>query len=78
MKQEAVRKMDELGRIVLPIEMRSSMGWDTDTKISVTQQGKQLILQTDHESCFVCSSEENVQSFHGKNICKKCIDEIRK
>jgi transcriptional pleiotropic regulator of transition state genes len=78
MKAEVVRKMDELGRILIPIEMRNALGWDNESKISISQKGERLILQTYQSSCFVCGSEENLKPIHGKNICQNCIDEINK
>jgi len=76
MKTEVIRKMDELGRILLPIEMRNALGWDNETKISISRQGEQLILQTYQGSCFVCGSEEYLKPIHGKYICQECMNEI--
>lgn len=71
-----VRNMDCLGRIVLPREYRNTLGWTEDTKITVTKQNNKLILQTYRGYCFRCGSEQNVQSAHGKFICKKCFDRL--
>jgi len=76
MKSEIIRKMDELGRIVVPVEMRNALGWDEETKISISRQGERLILQICQGSCFVCGNEENLKPIHGKYICQKCIDEV--
>ncbi|NLN81677.1 MAG: AbrB/MazE/SpoVT family DNA-binding domain-containing protein [Clostridiales bacterium] len=78
MKSEVVRKMDELGRIVIPIEMRNALGWDDETKISISRQGERLVLQTYQGSCFVCGSEENLKQIHGKYICRECVDELNR
>lgn len=76
MKSEVVRKMDELGRIIIPIEMRNALGWDGKTKISISRKGERVVLQTYQGSCFVCGSEENLGSVGEKHICRKCVDEI--
>ena len=78
MKAEVVRKIDEFGRIIIPIEMRNALCWDNGTKISISQQGEQLILQTYQSSCFVCGNEDNLKPIRGKNICQNCVDEINK
>lgn len=78
MKTEAVRKMDELGRIIIPGEMRNALGWENETKISIVRQGEQLVLQAYHGVCFVCGSEKNLRPVHRKHICQKCIDEINR
>lgn len=78
MKQEAVRKMDELGRIVIPTEMRNALGWDNQTKISISCQEEHLILQNHQNSCLVCGSEDNLKKILSKYICQKCMDEFSK
>ncbi|MDP4153374.1 MAG: AbrB/MazE/SpoVT family DNA-binding domain-containing protein [Bacillota bacterium] len=77
MKTDAVRRMDELGRITIPIEMRNALGWDNKTKISISRDGTQLVLDLYEDSCMVCASEENLKEVHGKYICQKCIEEIK-
>lgn len=64
------RRIDELGRIVLPTE---AMGWNRKSKISITREDKLIILQTYQENCFVCANEENLTVLHGKYICHKCV-----
>ena len=78
MNEEAVRKIDELGRIIIPIEMRNTMGWDNETKISISRQGEKLVLQNHQSSCFVCGSRENLKPIYKKYICQKCVDEINR
>ena len=78
MKSEVARKMDELGRIIIPVDMRNALGWDNETKISICRQGEQLILQTYQGSYFVCGSKDNLKPIHGKNICQNCVDEINR
>ena len=76
MNMESVRRMDDLGRIIVPIEMRQELGWDHETKISITCQGEQLILQACQGKCIVCGGEENIRNILGKCICQKCIDDM--
>lgn len=76
MKSEIVRKIDELGRIVLPIEMRNALGWDEKAKISVTRAGDRLVLQSFQGSCFICGNENNIRPIHGKFVCQICINEL--
>jgi Regulators of stationary/sporulation gene expression len=78
MKTEAIRKIDELGRIILPIDMRNALGWSTEVKVSIRRQGEQLILQTYKDSCFLCGSEDHLKPIHGMYICQNCIDETTK
>ena len=76
MNMETVRRMDDLGRIIVPIEMRKALGWNSETIIAVTRQGEQLILQAHQGKCIVCGGEENVRDILGKSICQKCLDQL--
>ena len=62
-----VRQLDNLGRIVLPIELRRTMG------ISV----KDIVLRKYVPACLFCGQEGDVVAFKGKNICQACLEELR-
>ena len=76
MKTEIVRKIDELGRIVLPAEMRNAFGWESESKVAITKQDDCLILRTHRGSCFVCGNTENLTSIREKFVCKACVNEL--
>lgn len=78
MEIKAVRIMDELGRIIIPFEIRFALGWDAETKISINLQEEQLILKTYQSRCFLCGNEENLKQINNKCICQNCIDKINK
>jgi transcriptional pleiotropic regulator of transition state genes len=71
MISEKCRKIDELGRIIIPVEMRNALGWNGETKISINREGESVILQTYHDRCFLCGGEENLKSIREKHICQK-------
>lgn len=70
-----VRKVDELGRIVLPIELRRTMGIDA---LEIYTDGDQIILKKYEPGCLFCGNVEGVINHQGKNICRKCAGEIGK
>ena len=76
MKQAMVRRLDELGRIVLPVEMRNALGWDETSKIAISRQGDRVVLRAYQNSCVVCGSEENLTPVRERHICQGCIQEI--
>jgi len=76
MKKESIRKIDELGRIVLPSEMRSILGWHSQSKIAITLEGNSVILKGFQDSCFACGSDNEITPIHNKFICKTCIDSL--
>ena len=73
-----VRKVDELGRVVLPIELRRILNIDIKDAIEIYVEGDSIILRKYEPSCIFCGSSEGVKDFKGKNICSVCCDEIKK
>ena len=76
MSTKIVRKIDSLGRIVLPMEMVKALYWSDGTKIAITQQDNTLTLQKNQESCLLCGNTCQLQFFRRQCICKTCIDEL--
>ena len=71
-----VRKVDELGRIVLPSELRKSLGIDIKDPLEIYVSGESIILKKYLPACVVCGSADNITSFKNKNICKTCLKQI--
>lgn len=71
-----VRKVDELGRIVLPIELRRNLGIDEKDPIEIYVDEDSIILKKYCPSCVFCGSGENVSEFRGKPLCENCRREI--
>ena len=64
-----VRKVDELGRIVLPIEMRRTLDIAEKDALEIYVEGDSIILRKYQPACIFCDNMKNVISFQGKNIC---------
>ena len=71
-----VRKVDELGRIVLPIELRRVMDIQIKDSLEIMTEDDRIILKKHEPSCVFCSSKENLEEFKGRCICKKCREEL--
>ena len=71
-----VRKVDELGRIVLPIEMRRTLDIAEKDSLEIYVEGTSVILKKYTPSCIFCDSNKDVVQFKGKNVCPKCLREI--
>ncbi len=71
-----IRKVDELGRIVLPIEMRRVLNINEKDALDISRDGDAIILRKYVPFCIFCGSEEMVTEFKGKTICKNCLDEL--
>lgn len=69
-----VRKVDELGRLVLPIELRRNLRIDEKDPLEIYVNGDQVILKKYEPSCIFCGKGEAVLSYKDKNICRSCIE----
>ncbi len=72
-----VRKVDELGRIVLPIEMRRTLDIAEKDALEIYVEGSSVILKKYKPSCIFCDSAKDVTHFKGKNVCPKCLRDMR-
>ena len=67
-----VRKVDDLGRIVLPIELRRSLGIDVKDPIEIYIDDDTIILRKHDPSCVFCGSNKDIIAYRGKTICAEC------
>lgn len=68
-----VRKVDELGRIVLPIELRRTLGIEEKDRIEIFADGESIILRKYQPACIFCDNAKDIINYKGKNICPDCI-----
>ena len=73
-----VRRVDELGRIVLPIEIRRNLEIAEKDQLEIYVEDDKIILKNHKENCAFCGSVEELAQFKGKSICAGCADEIKK
>lgn len=71
-----VRKVDELGRIVLPIELRRTLGIEEKDRIEIFVEGESIILRKYQPACIFCDNARDIINYKGKNICPACIKEM--
>ena len=72
-----VRKVDELGRIVLPIELRRTLDIGEKDAIEIYVEGTSIVLKKYQPSCIFCGESKKVVDFKGKNVCFKCLRELQ-
>lgn len=71
-----VRKVDELGRVVLPIELRRTLDIEERDALEIYIDGDTILLRKYAPSCIFCSSEQDLQEFRGKRVCRRCAQSI--
>ena len=67
-----VRKVDELGRIVLPIELRRTLDINEKDSLEISVDGSHIILKKYEPACIFCNSANDIINFKGKNVCSEC------
>lgn len=67
-----IRKVDDLGRVVLPIELRRSLGIEERDPLEIFVQEDLIVLRKSSQVCIFCGSEEGINDFMGKGVCGKC------
>ncbi len=72
-----VRKVDELGRVVIPIELRRTLTIGEKDALEIFTEGETIILKKYEPACIFCGQAKGVKSVKGKNICPACVDEIK-
>lgn len=72
-----VRKVDELGRIVIPIEMRRTLDISERDALEIYVDGENILLRKYHPACIFCDNANNVVEYNGKNICRDCIRKLK-
>ena len=72
-----VRKVDELGRIVLPIELRRTLDIAERDPLEIYVDGSSIILNKYQPACIFCNDAKDVVNFRGKNICQSCLAEMK-
>ena len=71
-----VRKVDELGRIVLPVELRRTLDIAERDELEIYLDDDKVILKKYEPSCIFCGSSCGLVSYHGRNVCMECIENM--
>ena len=73
-----VRRIDELGRIVLPIELRRTLDIGERETMEIFVEGSSVVLKKHRPTWIFCDSAKDIAIFKGKNICPKCLSELKR
>ena len=72
-----IRKLDELGRIVLPIELRRTLDIDIKDSLEIYVDESKIILKKYEPTCIFCGEASDVITYNDKNICKGCLEKLK-
>ncbi|KAB2951287.1 AbrB/MazE/SpoVT family DNA-binding domain-containing protein [Heliorestis acidaminivorans] len=71
-----VRKVDELGRVVIPMELRRIMGIAEKDGLEIYVENEKIILKKYEPACVFCGSAVQIQDYKGKMVCRKCATAV--
>ena len=71
-----VRRVDDLGRVVIPKELRNTLGIEDGDPLEIFTQDNLILLRKYAPGCVFCGSAVNLQMIGGKRLCRACISEI--
>lgn len=71
-----IRKVDELGRVVIPIELRNKLNIAVKDPIEIYVDNSSIILKKFEETCVFCGSSTNLVTYKEKLLCTKCASKI--
>jgi transcriptional pleiotropic regulator of transition state genes len=72
-----VRKVDELGRIVIPKELRGVLDINIKDSLEIFTEDRNIILKKYNPGCVFCERINNVIRFKENNICPDCLKEMK-
>jgi len=77
-----ITKVDESGRLQIPIKMRKAFGINNDgindSRVEILTEGDSIIIKKFIPHCLFCDSSDNLVFYEDKKICKACIEKIKK
>jgi transcriptional pleiotropic regulator of transition state genes len=75
-KTGIVRHIDELGRIVIPIEIRKRLGLTERDPVEISLKGETIMLAKPQTMCLFCGREDELEEHRGRPVCRVCIGEL--
>ena len=73
-----IRRVDELGRVVIPKEIRNGLEIEEKDPLEIYVEGEKIILKKHTTSCIFCNSNKNLNDYKDKVVCLNCMSEIAK
>jgi transcriptional pleiotropic regulator of transition state genes len=73
-----VRRIDDLGRIVLPMEMRRTLGIGVKDPLSITIEDDRIVLQKHRDACALCGATGDVVTVRDRVLCPACVATVKR
>ena len=73
-----IRKLDELGRVVIPVELRRALDLNLRDSVEIAADSESIIIRKHRPYCLLCGGAAELTEFHGRKLCHRCLDELKK
>ena len=73
-----IRKLDKLGRVVIPIELRNKFGIHENDLMEIFVEGDSIVLKKYEPNCIFCGATKKLVSYNNKLVCTKCAERLKK
>jgi transcriptional pleiotropic regulator of transition state genes len=73
-----VRRIDDLGRVVIPMELRRTLGIRVKDPLSISVDGERIILEKHSDHCAICGSSGETVVVADRAICPDCIAAVKR
>lgn len=70
------RRLDKLGRITLPMELRRSMEIGDSDLLEVFVEGNNIVMQKVERGCMLCGQVKDTVAFKAKRVCRNCLKDL--
>lgn len=78
MKLISENKIDALGRVTLPAQIRHKLDMDKGDSVDIFEDNGKIIIKKHNKSCIFCGHSKNLIEYNQKFICSKCLDNLKK
>jgi transcriptional pleiotropic regulator of transition state genes len=72
----AARRIDQLGRVVVPVELRRTLGLEVGDLLDIRVEQGRLVLAKLLPACVLCGSAERLRERHGRHVCLDCVEAL--
>jgi transcriptional pleiotropic regulator of transition state genes len=73
-----VRRIDDLGRIVIPMELRRTLGIHVKDPLSISVEGERIVLEKHHDNCAICGSNGETVQVRDRAVCLDCVGLVKR
>ncbi len=78
MAYTSYKKIDDVGRVVLPKDIRDELGLSINEMLKLDVENNRIIITKAENTCVFCGKTSSLKSYMGKTVCEKCVKELNK